>query len=160
MLGANWRGFAGYAPAMVDRRWDTDERGTGVRDAAAFAQPVRDLLDTLGRDGWVAEDPDAHLLPHLEAATAEAGRSISSWANVDGVLEIVLRVRDEESRGARRAAAYRLVASIAEASTHVRELEPGVFEVLTGMLPGDGSFATHGHVVRIRTIAGSTPPEA
>ena len=141
---------------MVDRRWDTDERGIGVRDATAFSAPVRELLDMLRRPGWVAEEPDAHLLPHLEATAAELGLGPVSWADVDGVLEVRVEVDEEARRNARLAAVFALVASIAEASTHVRETEPGVFEVLTGMLPGDGSFATHGHVVRIRTSPAGT----
>jgi len=76
---------------VSDRRWDTDERGTGVRDA--------------------------------------------------------------------HAAAYALIAAVAEASTSVREVRPDEYEVVTGMLPGDGAFATHGHVLRIRAIAGIEPPE-
>jgi hypothetical protein len=137
---------------VADRRWDTDERGTGVRDGMAFAAPVERLLETLARPGWVAEDPDAHLLPHLEATAAANGWTLVRWKNVDGVLDVELDVGGERAHKTRVEAAYALVGSMAEASTHVREVEPAVYEVLTGMLPGDGSFATHGHVVRIRTV--------
>ena len=133
-------------------RWDPDERGIGVRDGTAFAEPVERLRDTLAHQGWIAEDPHAHLLPHLEATAAERGFAITRWADLDGVLEVEVEVANERTRKARQDAAYALIGSIAEASTHVRETAPGVFEVLTGMLPGDGSFATHGHVLRIRTL--------
>ena len=54
-----------------------------------------------------------------------------------------------------REAAFALIASFAEASTHVVERSPYVGRdvdlfVTTGMLEGDGSFAPHGHTVRIR----------
>ena len=137
---------------MVDRRWDNDERGAGVRDGTAFAAPVERLLETLARTGWITEDPHAHLLPHLEAAAAAGGWKLTRWADVDGVLDVELDVGGERAHKTRLEAAYALIGSIAEASTHVREVEPGVYEVLTGMLPGDGVFATHGHVVRIRTV--------
>src|SRR5687768_1478367 len=58
------------------RRWDTDERGRGVADGGWIAPDVRRLLDTLAEPGWVAEDPDIHLLPHLRRACQEAG---SPW---------------------------------------------------------------------------------
>ena len=137
---------------MVDRRWDNDERGTGARDGTAFAAPVERLVETLGRPGWITEDPDAHLLPHLQATAADRGWTLTRWADVDGVLEVELDVGGKRAHKTRLEAAYALIGSIAEASTHVREAEPGVYEVLTGMLPGDGSFATHGHVVRMRTV--------
>ena len=137
---------------MADRRWDNDERGTGVRDGTAFAPPLDRLLRTLARAGWIAEDPHAHLLPHLEATAAERGWTLVRWADVDGVLEVELDVGGERSHKDRLEAAFALIGAIAEASTHVRETGPGVYEVLTGMLPGDGSFATHGHVLRIRTV--------
>lgn len=139
---------------IPDRRWDTDERGTGVRDATAFGEPVRRLLETVATPGWVAEEPEAHLLPHLEATVAERDLALVDWRDDDGVLELTVSVGDRP-RQAQRAAAYALVAAIAEASTHIREVERDVFEVITGMLPGDGSFATHGHVLRVRTTAGS-----
>ena len=137
---------------MVDRRWDTDERGTGVRDGTAFVAPVERLVETLRRPGWITEDPHAHLLPHLEATAAARGWRLVRWADVDGVLEVDLDVGGERAHKTRQEAAYALIGSIAEASTHVREVQPRVYEVVTGMLPGNGSFATHGHVLRIRTV--------
>jgi hypothetical protein len=66
-----------------------------------------------------------------------------------------------------RAAAFALIGAIAESATYVRQRRtaadgsvpadvdlPGggevVFEVATGMLEPDTSFATHGHVLRLR----------
>ena len=47
---------------MPGRRWDTDDRFAGIREAGGFADPVRQLLETAQSEGWVTEDPDAHLL--------------------------------------------------------------------------------------------------
>jgi hypothetical protein len=65
-----------------------------------------------------------------------------------------------------RAAAFALVGAVAESATYVRQRRlaadgsvpdvdlPGagevVFEVVTGMLEPDTSFATHGHVLLLR----------
>jgi hypothetical protein len=101
-------------------------------------------------DGWVAEEPEAHLLPHLEQAAATLGLELRSIRSQDGIFELDL---DGNGLGQRelRAAAMSLVGSIAEASTHIRQLKEGEFEIVTGMLPGDSPvFATHGHLLRIR----------
>ena len=46
-----------------------------------------------------------------------------------------------------------LVSTIAEASTHVRQVGESEFEVVTGMLPGDSPiFAAHGHLLRFRFV--------
>jgi hypothetical protein len=57
-----------------------------------------------------------------------------------------------------REAAFGLVGTFAESSTHVRERsgdDRGSVELLvtTGMLEDDGAFAAHGHVVRIAVRA-------
>ena len=65
-------------------------------------------------------------------------------------------------RGA-RAAAYALIGEGAESATYVRQRRPGaddvdqpdgagelVFEVVTGMLSGDTTYASHGHVLILR----------
>ncbi len=131
------------------RRWDDDTVGVGVRDASEARPAVEALLAAMSRRGWVAEDPEAHLLPHLREHAARAGIEISAVAVDDGVLELTVAIPDQ-SPGAVRYAVVALVAAIAEASTHVRELPDRTFEVVTGMLPGDGSFAPHGHLLRVR----------
>ncbi|MFI7697418.1 hypothetical protein [Nonomuraea sp. NPDC049480] len=47
------------------RRWDIDERYTGVSDAAAMLPAVHQLEEAMRGEGWVTEEPDAHLLPAL-----------------------------------------------------------------------------------------------
>ena len=53
---------------MVDLRWDGDERGEGVADATAFAAGAVELVDAMRLPRWVAEEPEMHLLPHIERA--------------------------------------------------------------------------------------------
>ena len=133
------------------RRWDTDTRLAGVRDASEARDAVASLLGTLGRDEWVAEEPEVHLQPHLEAAAAAYGVTLRRIADVDGALEVDIDAADRP-RLEQRSVVFALIGAIAESSTHVREVDD-TFEVVTGMLPGDGDFASHGHLVRIR-IAG------
>jgi hypothetical protein len=70
----------------------------------------------------------------------------------DGVLEVDV-VTAAQSRGELRAAAFVLIGSFAEASTHVVSTSPDdswvEVTVTTGMLEGDGAFVPHGHVVRL-----------
>jgi hypothetical protein len=67
------RGYAG----TVGRRWDIDERGRGVADARHFADGARELVDAMVEEDWVAEDPDAHLLPHIRRACERDGAPLS-----------------------------------------------------------------------------------
>jgi hypothetical protein len=141
----------------VPRRWDGDERGRGVADASALADGARDLLEAMVEPDWVAEEPEAHLLPHLRRACEQASSALQlEHARVedDGSLFVALCWRGErEDRGGARAAAYSLIGQVAEAASYVRERREGdavVYEVATGMLPSDTSFAPHGHVLTLR----------
>jgi hypothetical protein len=140
------------------RRWDTDERLRGVADASALAPYVDELRDLVTTADWIAEEPEVHLLPHIERAIgAEPDASISETRVVDGVLHVDIVMPSNPSRGPAREVAYRAVASFAEAVTLVRLADGGAdeqtFEVVTGMLPGSSEFATHGHRVTIRVRA-------
>jgi hypothetical protein len=143
---------------MVDLRWDGDERGEGVADATAFAPGAVELAEAMRLPRWVAEEPELHLLPHIERACRTLpleieGASVATDASYD------LRLRWTEQAGSVgeiRAAVFALVGSFSEVSTYVRqrrltasadEDETLVFEVVTGIL--DGAFAPHGHTVRI-----------
>lgn len=105
---------------------------------------------------WVAEDPQAHLLPHIERVCAERGWAVTRAAVVDAVLEVDVSAPPTTVSSSREAA-FTLVATFAEASTHVVERSPDVGTdvevfVTTGMLEGDSVFAPHGHTVRIRVV--------
>ena len=130
-----------------DARWDTDERGRGVGSAEAFLEAADALREHMARPDWVAEDPEQHLLPHLRQ-----GFDIREWRVVDGALEVDLAWRGERSPGAIRAAVFALIGTVAEAATLVRAVGDDLFEVVTGQLDGDGSFAAHGHTLRLRVL--------
>ena len=103
---------------------------------------------------WVTEDPEAHLLPHVQRLCADRGWRL----DVADVVDAVLRIEVSAPRvtvGSPHEAAFALLGTFAEASTHVVERSADVgrdVEILatTGMLEGDGAFAPHGHSVRIR----------
>ena len=140
-------------------RWDIDVRKVGVADAHAWRPLAASLADVTETDGWVAEEPEAHLLPHLVAA-AEAGplRIRRAETDPDGTYVVELRWigAGEPTRRAIRSAMFALVATVAETVTLIHE-PPAArgleVEVLTGSLDGDGPFAGHGHTIRL-TVTG------
>jgi hypothetical protein len=137
------------------RRWDIDERFVGVADAATASADVERLLEMTRTAGWITEDALAHLGPSCTAAARMLDVEIARMEVIDDVLEVDLRQPPSDEPRAPRIVAYGLLGSFAEAATHVRETrEPGtvVLDVVTGMLPGDGAFATHGHLVRVRLL--------
>ena len=137
------------------RRWDTDERFVGVADAATASADLDRLRSMTAVEGWVTEDALAHLGPSCEAAAAMLGFELVRMAVVDDVLEVDIRVPERDEPRAPRIAAYGLIGSFAEGSVHVRESRVGpdvVLDVVTGVMPGDSAFATHGHLVRVRIL--------
>jgi len=133
-------------------RWDGDERGRGVASGEAVVDQLDRLRSAMVLSDWVAEAPDVHLLPHVERMCEANGWPILRAGVADGVLEVEVSTT-AQSRGELRAAAFVLIGSFAEASTHVVATSPGdssvEVTVTTGMLEGDGGFAPHGHVVRL-----------
>ena len=137
----------------MDQRWEGDERGRGVGDAAQFGDGPSNLITAMRNAGWVAEDPAAHLLPHIEAAIgAGAPFAIDSTeTELDGTYVVRLRANIGDNgrpRAALRAAIFALVGSFAEPTTYMEERD-GEFLVVTGLLEGQTRFASHGHVVRL-----------
>jgi hypothetical protein len=141
----------------VRARWDEDPRGQGVADAEAFAPGVEELVVAMREPNWVAEEPEAHLQPHLEAACADSNSPLaleSTRVDEDGSLVLELRWKGaaNDKQGA-RSAAFALIGSVAESASYVREgVEDDVatYDVVTGMLQPDTRFASHGHVLRLR----------
>jgi hypothetical protein len=132
---------------------------------------LRELIEALELPDWVAEQPKVHLLPHLRRACARPDAPLAlEAARVDpgGALELTLRWRGRAGDArAVRAAAFALVGEIAESASYVRQRrepppaadvdEPAsgallVFEVATGMLAPDTSFAAHGHTLVLRVL--------
>ncbi len=135
------------------RRWDTDERGHGVASAAAAVPDLDRLRDAMLEPDWVTEEPEAHLLPHIQRLADDRGWSVTRSGVIDAVLVVEVDAPAASVRSPHEAA-FALLGTFAEASTHVVETVADVgreVELLatTGMLAGDGHFAPHGHVVRI-----------
>jgi hypothetical protein len=115
------------------------------------------LLEAMARPGWVAEQPEAHLLPHLERhCAAEPCWRISGHSlGADGVFDVVLDWHPETARFDQlRRDVFALIATIAEPATYVyqravrNEMD---FDVVLGVLDAHTShFKSHGHLVRLR----------
>jgi hypothetical protein len=138
------------------RRWDIDERGRGVASAESAVPDLDRLRAAMLEPDWVTEDPDAHLLPHVRRMCVERGWELTRADVADAVLEVEVSASATTVRTPREAA-FALLGTFAEASTHVVERSPDVGKdveifVTTGMLEGDGEFAPHGHTVRIRVV--------
>jgi hypothetical protein len=137
---------------MDGRRWDGDERGEGVADAVSFAPGAEALVEAMRTRNWVAEEPELHLLPHLEQCCESLPfELIGAQVSEDGTFDVDLRWTGETNGiGHVRAAIFALVGSFAEVATYVRQRrgDSTVFEVVTGS-PEAESFAPHGHAVRL-----------
>jgi hypothetical protein len=144
----------------MQRRWEDDERGHGVGDAAQLLPGARELIAAFSQPDWVAEQPELHLRPHIEAWCQRDERLLLVGDHTDDADVYIL---DFEWRGANRsvgearAAVFALLGSIAESATYVRQRRVNGdgstlrlrFEVGTGELAPDGKFAPHGHVLVI-----------
>jgi hypothetical protein len=110
----------------------------------------------------VSEQPELHLLPHVEEWCQQDRRFAVSGARTDaaGAYIVDLDWRGATGRvGEVRAAAFALIGSFAESATYVRQRwasrdntgsETSLqFEVGTGELGSNARFAPHGHVVLI-----------
>src|SRR5690242_2716760 len=105
-------------------RWDGDDRGQGIADAARLVAGAGELVAAFREPTWVAEQPELHLLPHVEAWCQTDPRLALTGAHADETDAYVL---DFEWRGAAcsvggaRAAVFSLIGSFAETATYVRQ---------------------------------------
>jgi hypothetical protein len=142
----------------MNERWDGDETGVGISSGEAFVPALRSLLDEMARADWNTEQPETHLLPHLERwLDANASElALDEVRNENGVLVLELDGHGRDRRDVRDAV-YRLVATVAEPTTTIVERDDGdvrVFEIVLALQPWQGSFPKgHGHLVRLR-VAG------
>ena len=111
-------------PATERRRWDTDERFSGVRDASAASPDIERLLTLAAEPGWITEDADAHLGPSVRAVAESLAVELVRLEVVDDILEIDVRLPKGSGSTAQQAVAFALVGAFAEPSTHVRQAEP------------------------------------
>jgi hypothetical protein len=140
----------------VQRRWEHDTRGYGAGNAGPFVDAVMDLMLAAGEPDWVAEDPDAHLLPHLRKACEQDHSPLrfvdATFAAGVYVVELEWLTASVSAREV-AAAAFALVGSIAESSTNVVERVDGwvvLYDVVTGMVAGQTRWAPHGHTIQLR----------
>ena len=146
--------------AESQKRWDTDERFIGVADASAFAPAVEELAALARRPGWVAEDPESHLVPHLLGASVDGVRIVEIRTETDGVLAVTAACDPGAGRADLRRLAWALIGTVAEPAASVRERRHGdlvAFEVVTGVPDDAGPFASHGHTLRL-TLTPATAP--
>ena len=136
-------------------RWDGDERGEGVADASQFAGGAEELVLAMRRPNWVAEQPELHLLPHLERASESLPlRILDAHASDEGSYDVRLAwIGEEAGVGAVRAAVYALLGGVAEPASYVRQRRTATdgtltFEVVTGILD-EAPFQPHGHTLRL-----------
>ena len=138
---------------MARRRWDTDERGHGVGDARSSLGAIQELADLAASSEWVAEDPEAHLLPGLRDRIEISGlRLEGAEVQPDGALRVRLTSATKQSRREIRQSVWAIIGGAAELTSLVRETAGDGsinFEVVTGIPPEDGGFATHGHTLRV-----------
>ncbi|HEY8802187.1 MAG TPA: hypothetical protein VIN00_03845 [Candidatus Dormibacteraeota bacterium] len=143
---------------MTSRRWDTDERGRGVGDAHASLPAIQQLAELASAKDWVAEDPEAHLVPGLRERVEISGLVIDSIeVEPGGALRVRLSSGAKQSRREIRQSIWSILGGVAELATFVGETssEDSIsFEVVTGNPPGEGPFATHGHVLHLQVEQG------
>ena len=147
--------------ADSSKRWDTDDRYTGVADASSFAPAIEELAALARRPGWVAENPEIHLIPHLQDADVPGLRVLGCQPAGDGVLHVTAEYRTGDSRRDIRLHAWALIAAVAEPAASVREYNDGsviIFDVVTGIPENAGPFATHGHTLRLTLNPPADPP--
>ena len=143
-------------------RWDGDQRGRGIGDAGQLVPGAGELVAAFSEPAWVAEQPELHLRPHVEAWCERDQRMALRDAYTDDRHAYVLDLEwcgAPTSVGDARATAFSLIGSFAETATYVRQrrVADGAegsrqmlqFEVGTGELNPDAGFAPHGHVVVI-----------
>jgi hypothetical protein len=146
-------------------RWEGDERGEGVGSAAPFAVGTAELADAMRHPTWVAEQPEVHLLPHIERGCESLPlRLLGTSTATEGTFELRLEsTRADASIGEVRAAVFALLGCFAEPATYVRQGRvdtrearggPLRFEIVTGFLASDTGFAPHGHTVRVSVSVG------
>jgi hypothetical protein len=139
---------------VTNERWEGDERGEGISSGEAFAPPLRALLEEMAGPFWNTEEPEAHLLPHIERAVRDTALSLRGTRVEDGVFVVELD-RGAASRADVQRAVYALIAAIAEPTTTIVERpdrDAEVFDVALALVTWQTEAFPrgHGHLVRFR----------
>jgi hypothetical protein len=147
----------------VAARWDDDDRGQGIGDASQLVSGASELIAAFRQPTWVAEQPELHLPPRIQAWCQQDRRLALTGAHTDGKHAYVLDLDwrgGASSVGEARAAVFSLIGSFAESATYVRQRRVAgdgdssamqlQFEIGTGEVAPDARFDPHGHVVLIK----------
>jgi hypothetical protein len=155
-------------------RWEGDDRGRGIADAAQLVPGASELVAAFAEPDWVAEQPELHLRPHVEEWCRRDGRLALTAASADEANAFVLECEwrgQPAGVGQVRAAVFSLIGSFAETATYVRQRPVDTdgdpdgdrdgdgsairlrFEIGTGELAPDTRFLPHGHVVVVDVTA-------
>jgi len=114
---------------------------------------IRELATLAEMPDWVAEEPEKHLMPGLRERIEISGLSLDAVAvESDGALHIALSSTTQLSRREIRQSVWSILGGAVEMTTYVHETQANgkvTFDVVTGLPPSDGPFATHGHTMRI-----------
>jgi hypothetical protein len=105
-------------------RWDGDTRGHGVGDAGQLVAGANELIAAFTQRNWVAEQPEDHLLPHVEAWCHQDQRLSITGTSVDDRNAYVVDLEwrgPSAGVGQARAAVFALIGSFAETATYVRQ---------------------------------------
>jgi hypothetical protein len=150
-----------YRPPMP-QRWEGDDRGRGIGEAVQLVEGAKELITSFTQPGWVTEQPELHLRPHVEEWCRQDGRLALTDAHNNDSNAYILDVQwlgESLGVGEARAAVFCLIGSFAESATYVRQrrisgdaresAQTLQFEVGTGELAPDARFDPHGHVVMI-----------
>ncbi|MCW3042726.1 MAG: hypothetical protein JWL57_884 [Actinobacteria bacterium] len=134
------------------RRWDTDQGAIGTTEARVAVAPLLRLLEACLRPGWVTEDPGTYVglaLRHQCETLECPWRWVGEAQDGDGVYVVDVEHVPASDHQLWEDAIC-LLSAVAEDSFHVRRVDRRTVECVTGMLDGDGEFASHGHAIRLR----------
>jgi hypothetical protein len=145
---------------VANERWDGDETGSGVSDGVSFAPPIRALLAEMDRPDWNTEQPETHLLPHLErwCSREDSPLTLRSSTSDGPVFLVVLEPAPGRTRQEVHGDVYALISTIAEPTTVVVERDEGdarLYDVTLAVIREQTVFSKgHGHLIRFRVAAG------
>jgi len=110
-------------------RWEADQKSHGIADGRWMADDIGELLAAVKAEDWVAENPELHLLPHLEAACRREDSPFAletTGVAPEGTFMAILRWRHDADAGIGhvRAAIFNLLGEFAESVTYVRQRQP------------------------------------
>jgi hypothetical protein len=93
----------------MSSRLDGDVRGRGIADAVQLIPGANELIAAFSESCWVAEEPEAHLRPHVEEWCQRDGRLALKDANTDECNAYVLELEwcGEGSLGRRGPPSFR-----------------------------------------------------